>query len=144
MKIPLSFNKDGTRIFVATNVKYSSKIIPVIFVVDTGSPETFIDEFETSKFRIFTKSLKKGNSMLMGGTKIDLFELGKVQMHFRDENNQLVTLNFDNLKVSQTAWTREGTIYSSTSLLGMNFLLENKLKLFVNPYQKEGYISDQN
>ena len=115
----------------------------MVFIVDTGSPETFIDEFVTSKFRILTKNLKKSNSILMGGTKIDLFELGKVMMYFRDENDRSVSLKFNNLKVSQTAWTREGSTYLSTSLLGMDFLLENKLSLFVNPDRKEGYLENK-
>jgi len=78
--------------------------------------------------------------MLMGGTKVSLFTLGKVVINFKNENNELMPINFNNLKVSQTSWTRMGTIYSGTSILGMNFLLENKLNLFVNPDKRDGYI----
>lgn len=140
MKIPLDFNKEGNRISVIVNVTFSNHIIPVVFIVDTGSPETFIDEFVASKFRIVTKNLKFSNTMLMGGTKVDFFSLGKVIINFRDENKNLMRVGFNNLKVSQTSWTKPGTIYSSTSLLGMNFLLENKLSLFVNPDKREGYL----
>jgi ribonuclease HIII len=115
-------------------------MIPVVFIVDTGSSETFIDEFVVSKFRVLTKNLKFSNSMLMGGTKVDLYKLGKVIFNFRDENKNLAQMEFNNLKVSQTSWTKMGTVYSSTSILGMNFLLENKLTLFVNPDKREGFI----
>ena len=140
MKIPLDFDKEGTRISVIATVNFSNHIIPVVFIVDTGSSETFIDEFVASKFRISTANLKYSNPMWMGGTKVDLYNLGKVIINFRDENNNLVPEEFNNLKVSQTAWRRAGTVYSSTSILGMNFLLENKLSLFVNPDKREGCI----
>jgi hypothetical protein len=139
LKIPLDFNKEGNRISVIVNVTFSNHVIPVVFIVDTGSPETFIDEFVACKFRIMTKNLEFSNSMLMGGTKVELFNLGKVIINFRDENKNLIRVGFNNLKVSQTSWTKQGTIYSSTSILGMNFILENKLSLFVNPDKKEGY-----
>lgn len=140
MKIPLDFNKLGDRIFVVANIIFSNHMIPVVFIVDTGSSETFIDEFVVSKFRVLTKNLKFSNSMLMGGTKVDLYKLGKVIFNFRDENKNLAQMEFNNLKVSQTSWTKMGTVYSSTSILGMNFLLENKLTLFVNPDKREGFI----
>lgn len=144
MKIPLDFNKEGNRISVIANVTFSNHVIPVVFIVDTGSPETFIDEFVASKFRIMTKNLKFSNSMLMGGTKVDLFNLGEVVINFRGENKNLVRVKSKNLKVSQTSWTKQGTIYSSTSILGMNFLLENKFSLFVNPDKREGFIEGNN
>jgi cell division protein FtsL len=77
--------------------------------------------------------------MLMGGTKVDLYSLGKVVINFRDENKNIARVEFKNLKVSQTSWTKSGTIYSSTSILGMNFLSENKLSLFANPDKRESY-----
>lgn len=140
MKIPLDFNREGNRISVIANVTFSNHVIPVVFIVDTGSSETFIDEFAASKFRVLTKNLKFSNAMLMGGTKVNLYNLGKVVINFRDENKNPVHVEFNNLKVSQTSWTKPGTIYSSTSILGMNFLLENKLSLFVNPDKREGYV----
>jgi len=144
MKIPLDFNKSGDRIFAFANIIFSNHMIPVVFIVDTGSPETFIDEFVVSKFRILTKNLKFSNSMMMGGTKVGLYSLGKVTVNFRNGNKNLIPVKFDNLKVSQTSWTKAGTVYSSTSILGMNFLLENKLSLFVNPDRREGYIETIN
>jgi len=78
----------------------------------------------------------------MGGTKIDLFIVGKSFINFKGKNSDLVSVEFNNLKISQTAWTRTGSIYSSTSILGMNFLSETKLSLFVNPSKREGYVGD--
>jgi hypothetical protein len=50
------------------------------------------------------------------------------------------TAEFSNLKASETAWTRQGTIYTGTSIIGMNFFLETKLHLFVDPANKIAYI----
>jgi len=142
LRIPLDFNKEGNRLSVIASVKFSGRTIPVLFIIDTGSPETFIDEFVASKFRVSTKNLKHSNSIIMGGTKIDLFIVGKSFINFKGKNSDLVSVEFNNLKISQTAWTRTGSIYSSTSILGMNFLSETKLSLFVNPSKREGYVGD--
>ncbi|MEM5869593.1 MAG: hypothetical protein QXR09_00260 [Candidatus Aenigmatarchaeota archaeon] len=143
MKIPLDFNKEGNRLSVIATVNFSGRCIPVVFIVDTGSPETFVDEFTTSKFRILTKNLQLDHYMIMGGTKIALFKLGKVKINFKDINGNLASIDFSNLKVAETAWKRAGMIYSSISILGLDFLAETKLSLFVNPSKKEGYLTDE-
>jgi len=112
----------------------------VIFIVDTGSNKTFISDTDAARIRIFTKNLEIEGPILMGGTKVNLYKLGKVVMNFRNEKGEIESIEFNNLKVAESAWTRKGVVPIVVSILGMDFLLENRLHLFVDPSKKEGYI----
>ncbi len=71
MKIPLKYGDDRTRLYATATVKINDKApIPILFLVDTGSPFTFVDEFNTSKIRLFASNLKSYKDMLLGGTKV--------------------------------------------------------------------------
>ena len=136
------FNKTGDEIFVRATIKIGAdgKLLPVIFIVDTGSNKTFISDTDASRIRIFTKNLEIEGPILMGGTKVNLYKLGKVVMNFRNEKGEIESIEFNNLKVAESAWTRKGVVPIVVSILGMDFLLENRLHLFVDPSKKEGYI----
>jgi hypothetical protein len=143
MRIPLQFNKDGKRVSVAATIKYGEKIMPAIFVVDTGGTETFIDEFTASKSRIFTKNLEVDTHIIIGGTKIALYKLGKVTLIFRDKDGNPRYIEFSNLRVSESMWSRKGAIYPPISIIGLDFFIETKLNLFLSPFKREGYITDE-
>ena len=140
MRIPLDLSQQKDRVSVIATVLVAGHFIPIKFVVDTGSPVTFIDEFDAKKFRIFTKNLKLDNHLLMAGTKIALYKIGKAVIYFKDESSNLQKMEFDELKVSQSAWSRAGTTYTGTSILGMDFLNENELHLFVDSKNNIAYI----
>ena len=144
MKIPLSFTPKRDRISLICTVRIPPKNLPlpIELVVDTGSPETFVDEIDLLKFRIFAKSYHFSNEMFMAGTKVALYEVGKATMNFRNEQNNLEVVDFGNLKVAGSAWKRPEAISTGTSILGMNFLLETRLHLFVDPANNLAYLSD--
>lgn len=141
MRLPLVFDKARTRLSVVATVGFSGRpAIPVSFIVDTGSPFTFVDEFNSAKVRIFTKSLEFDCDALMGGTKVAMYKTGGVIMKFRDEADGLIEIKYAEMKVAQTEWTRRETTYSAASILGLDFLLENKLSLHVDPAKELAYI----
>ena len=143
MKIPLDFDKERTRVSVVASIRFESRTpIPVLFVVDTGSPVTFVDEFVSSKARVFTKNLKFDHFALMGGTKIAVHDAGGVNIGFKGENGALVQMPFDAMKVTKSEWKRKEAIYSSVSIIGLDFLLENKLVLYINPAKRMAYLED--
>lgn len=144
MRLPLVFDKDRTRLTVVATVNFSGRVpIPVSFIVDTGSPFTFVDEFNSAKVRIFTKNLTFDRDALMGGTKVAMYKAGNVVIKFRDEANGLFEIKFNEMKVAQTEWTRREAIYSGASILGLDFFLENKLSLHVNPAKNIAYIETE-
>ena len=113
---------------------------PVEFIVDTGSPHTFIDENITSNVRIFALNLAFDSQILIGGTKIGLYKLGDTDLFFADENNQRSTIPFNSMKVSQNARPGSKSVYTATSILGTDFLLETEGSLLVNPSKNIAYI----
>ena len=144
MKIPIDFTPERDRAFLICTVRIPPKNLPlpIKFVVDTGSPETFIDEVDVLRFRIFAKSYPHSNDILMAGTKVGLFKLGKVSMNFRNDRDIVEMTDFGSLKVAESAWTRPEAVSTGTSILGMNFLLETQLHLFVDPSREMAYLSD--
>jgi hypothetical protein len=76
----------------------------------------------------------------MGGTKVDLYKLSGVEMIFRDEKDSPININFGDMSVAKTAWTRKEAKYVAESILGMNFLKNTKASLFVDPSKAIAYI----
>jgi hypothetical protein len=140
LRIPLQFDDDKERLSVIASIRFSKKApIPVLFIVDTGSPVTFVDEFVSSKIRVYANTLPFDHDALMGGSKIAMHSAGNVEMSFIDETDMLARLE-SGMFVAKTEWTRKGKIYSGTSIIGLDFFLKNKAKLFVDPYNNIAYI----
>ena len=140
MRIPLIFDDNKERLSVTASVRFSKKApIPVRFIVDTGSPVTFVDEFVSSKIRIYANNLPLDHSALMGGSKIAMHSAGSVEMSFINQENSLTRMEMP-LLVAKTEWTRKGKIYSGTSIIGLDFFVKNKARLFMDPYNKIAYI----
>ncbi|MDE1857429.1 MAG: hypothetical protein KGH98_05145 [Candidatus Micrarchaeota archaeon] len=141
MKIPLEFDKTRTRLSVVATVRIKSRgPVPVAFILDTGSPVTFIDEFVSSKVRVYAKDLEFDHDALMGGTKIAMHRADEVYMNFRDMGGELAGIEFDDMMVARTEWSRKEAVYSSISILGLDFLLKCKARLFVDPSENTAYI----
>jgi hypothetical protein len=59
------------------------------FFVDTGSPESFIGEYDANRLHIPMKRLNFTKSALMGGTKISLAQIRDVALHFQTEERAI-------------------------------------------------------
>lgn len=142
MRIPLDFDRDGGSIFVnaAIRIRSRSVLFPVAFIVDTGSPMTFIDEFYSSKFRIFAKNLPFDSFIYMGGTKVGLYALDGTEVILRDDRGVPTGLSFDGMKVAKTAWTKREAVYTGESILGLDFMRKLGLVLFVDPGNNLAYL----
>lgn len=138
MRIPLSFSANKDRITVEATIVYANRaVFPVLFIVDTGSMDTFIDKGIVSRARISLPS-ELYRSVRMGGTTIRLLKLGKVTMVFENDIHERTRLEFNEMKVADNA--KQTSIYSGVSILGMDFLISNKAKLIVYPYNNEAHL----
>ncbi len=131
------------RLRASASIRFGDRApIVVTFIVDTGSPVTFVDEFVSSKARVYTKNLNFDHGALMGGTKVAMHNAGSVTMNFRDTADSLAAFQFTNIMVAKTQWTRKEAIYSSVSILGLDFLIETKTKLVVDSNNNTAYLEN--
>jgi hypothetical protein len=138
MKIPLSFSANKDRITVEATIIYANRaVFPVLFIVDTGSMDTFVDKGIVSRARISVPS-ELYRSVRMGGTTISLSKLGKVTMVFENDVHERTRLDFDEMKVADNA--KQTSIYSGVSILGMDFLISKRAKLIIDPSKSEACI----
>ena len=145
MKIPLELYKVSsrlqTRLRASASIRFKDRpAIGVTFIIDTGSPITFVDEFVSSKVRIYTKNLRFDHDALMGGTKIAMYNAGDVIVDFIDSEGTLAKLSFKDMIVAKTEWTRKEAIYSGVSIIGLDFLSQVGAKLVVDPGKNVAYL----
>ncbi len=138
MSIPLSFSVNKDRITVEVTIVYANRaVFPVLFIVDTGSMDTFVDKGIIARSRVPVPS-ELHRSVRMGGTTINLYKLGRVAMVFENDTKGMTKLEFDEIKVADNA--KQTSIYSGVSILGMDFLLSKRAKLIVDPCNNGAYI----
>lgn len=140
MKIPLDFDKEEMRVTVIASVKLKGHpALPAPFVVDTGSPVTFIDEFYSSKVRVLTKNLTYDHDALMGGTRIGMYKAEIDDLSFLNDKEDLFRINCK-MFVSKTEWTRKGKTYTPTSIMGIDLLYENGFRLVLDLAKNQAFM----
>lgn len=111
-----------------------SKSIPIQAIVDTGSPVTLIGTLDTRRMRISRISLRnlygRNKPVNIGGGKIVTKILDKTKLKFANGFEIEMPVDFP----------IEGENNSfQPSLLGVDFLLRTKSKLFFDPTNKKAY-----
>ncbi len=110
-------------------LKYS---LPVMAIVDTGSPITLIGTADLKRMRLtplqLSKLIGKQREINIGGGKITTRILEEANLKFKDLDNIEMPVHFP-IKGEN----------SQPSLLGVDFMLKIKAKLFFNPSNKEAY-----
>ncbi len=115
---------------VMTNIK---------FVVDTGSPYSFIgrDDIERNDRLLHNLVVKK--RALMGGGVVDITEIpDSVILNFHDENGKICKLELPGFSVTETPSSKHK--FTSPSILGLDFLKEHGFVLFVDMKNGVAYL----
>ena len=141
MKIPLHFYPKKNRVEVFCTIRFPPRGIPVPlnFVVDTGSPETFVNEVEVMRFRIRAESYPASNCILIGGNKIRLHKVGKAVIIFKNDKGEGEAIEFSDLKIAKSLRSGKKSVQTGASILGLNFLTEAGLYLYLNPAKDIAY-----
>jgi hypothetical protein len=108
--------------------------IPIRAIVDTGSPVTLIGPLDTKRIRLSKIQLKKlegkHKPVNIGGGQIITKTLEKSTLKFGDDLQV-------NMPVDFPVKGEEGSF--QPSLLGVDFMLKTKSRLFFDPANKEAY-----
>ncbi len=136
-RIPLQI-REGRIVLTAVIKSKSLRIHNQIadFVVDTGSPNSYLSNKEVIKLQIPFKGQASEGEIDFGGSRFRKVSLPKVKMYLLGEDkqkNNYVTLNvsLSALKTTKSSERKIQTAQMLPSILGLDFLREQKLSLHV-------------
>jgi len=146
MKIPLQYI-NGTIFLSALLRAQSYRVLfkGFAFVVDTGSPKTFISEKEALQFQIPTRALSFKEYIRLGGSKFEILTGKKGELYFKTDDGRSKKYDFSVVVVKTTRTTREGIQESRScpSILGTDFLTQHNLGLVFRPAQGVYYLEGE-
>ena len=143
MRIPLDFVGDS--IVLQGFLRAESYRIPykkVMFVVDTGSPKTFISERDALAFQLPFSALSFKQFIRLGGSKYELLGGKHAEVYFRDDDGKPFKFDYDLTVARTTKKTQDGIAESRScpSILGTDFLIQHRLGLVFRPAKAEYYL----
>jgi len=146
MKIPLQILDNGMAAVEATvsAPQYRLSLFRVTFIIDTGSGETIINEGDTIKrFSFSVSSLPFHRSTSIANVNFELRKMENVTISFlTDEPAKIEKINLPFILVSRATKRDPENLnkaYIVPSLLGIDFLLNAKFRLFLSSYEKKAY-----
>ena len=139
MKIPLHVYEfyGGLRAVVHLYVIIENKPVIIKALFDTGSPETVITKEDIIKQRISIVGLKNRGGKIkefsFGGGIMQTLQIDSAELKFSNEEEKVEKINMPILiSINESKEPKP-------SLIGVDFLLKNKLKFFFDPTNKIAY-----
>lgn len=112
--------------------------------LDTGANDSTICETDAKLLGIVHKKLEKPRTFKgVTGCTIDGYPLQNVTLRFRDEDDNVISIDIPEiyaLKCTQKSKTAIEASKSIPSILGVQFLLDEKFKFFYDPSNRIAYI----
>ncbi|MBI2650751.1 hypothetical protein HYX04_05590 [Candidatus Woesearchaeota archaeon] len=108
----------------------------VEFVIDTGSPESYIGQRDSTKLQIPVKDKKNEGIVAFGGSQYKKIILPPFNFYLLKQDKQKndyisLKVNLRALKTSKISEQKIQAADALPSILGLNFLREQKLSLHV-------------
>lgn len=136
MRLPLEFIRGSIFLQgIISSSDYRIGLSRISFIVDTGSPTTFISEKDALALQIPFRALRFKEHMKLGGAKYELLSGKKVKLYFKTDEPKSISFDF-NLTIAKTTKTTQEGIQearSCPSIIGTDFLIQNKLGLVFWP-----------
>ncbi|MFH1328907.1 MAG: hypothetical protein ABIH76_08750 [Candidatus Bathyarchaeota archaeon] len=151
MRVPIKLLEDKRLVVLASfraNPKYRIGRSAIEFVIDTGGTESFVGYMDAIRLNLPFNGLKFKKSIPIGGSSLSLYGLEGVELGFIDHAQTSVKrVKLKEFFVCATPKKKQKGIQNAKripSVLGMNFLTENKVALHCNPCDKnEMYLEFQ-
>ena len=118
------------------------------FVVDTGSPDSYLSNKDVMKLQIPVRNRSVKGIVDFGGSRFQQVELPKFNMYLLKEdiqNKSYIELKISLLALKTTKISEEKiqVAYSLPSILGLDFLKEQKLSLHVILTENIAYLQSE-
>jgi hypothetical protein len=145
MKIPLNINRDGI-ITVSGSIRSERYRLykPIVMMIDTGSPETFMSEEDAIKYRIPIDSLEFSKPAYgLGGGTFNLHKLTGVTLSFLDESKNIIRVMLQSMQVSLSLRKDERSRFISKttpSIIGTDFLKNNGFAFYLDMAGNVAYL----
>lgn len=145
MKINLLYSEEESA-YVMTGKLLLPRTTPgdIAFTVDTGSPTSFIGAVDAGRLKIKFSPSTKPNKIYWGNKEFKLSILHNLNLWIVGEQDgvkHLKVMKFPQIEITKDfVHTEEGKM--SPSLLGLDFLFNNGLKLVIDGKTKEAYLED--
>lgn len=114
------------------------------FVIDTGSPYSFLNETEIHRLQIPIKDRISREEINIGGSHYQSIGLPKITMYLLTEDHPNKHVSFltslQVLKTTRQSTEKIQTAQALPSILGMDFLFEQKISLHVIPTENLAYL----
>lgn len=145
MRIPLTFADDQVQLTCRMTTPRTSA--SVTFIVDTGSPYTFLGGSDTRRQMLRVSYANKPQTIYWGDTAFKLGNIQNVSLWVRKEENGEEGLEI--LRLPRMHATRDWVLseakdgvkgYVSPSIIGVNFLVDHKLRLVVDGLARSAYL----
>lgn len=145
MRIPLTINKDDL-ITVSGSIRSERYRLykPIVMMIDTGSPETFLSEEDALKYKIPVNALEFVKPAYgLGGGTFNLHKMTNVILSFLDEEQKILRVNLSALYVSISMKKDERSKFIARtipSIMGTDFLKNNNFVFHLDMPKNVAYL----
>lgn len=144
MKIPLRITDIGIELpSVISSPQYRLGFVRTSFIVDTGSPQTFISEGDALRLNLPLNKLKFREHMRMAGSVFEVLEMRNVGLYVKTDEERSEKIELPYIGVARGTKKDSKSIQIAQSfpnILGIDFLKQNKLALYFNPSKNIAYL----
>jgi len=112
-------------------------------LVDTGSPFTVLSTMDALRLRLAIKTMRKGQPVYIAGFTFLKAPLGNSHMTFKTDDQKSLTIEYNSLGVlipTKLDPKQLEAIKHIPSIVGNDFLEQQKFGLYVNPSTKTAYL----
>ncbi|MEW6063392.1 MAG: hypothetical protein AB1571_03450 [Nanoarchaeota archaeon] len=148
MKIPLQFIDGRLTVNAVFSCRgYRTSYSQVLFFIDTGSSKTFICETDALKLKLPLNSLRFKEHTKIAGSTFEILEAPKESiLYFKKDDGKSCQIKLSFFCVARTTKKTEDAKLEAAhlpSLIGTDFLLNNKLILYFAPHKNIYYLETE-
>ena len=139
--IPLEINESRLILNVSILIQRLG-LRPLKFIVDTGSPKTFIGATDSVRLGIdkYVKDSQEKETIVMGKTSMNLKILRNVKIYTKSDENKIRTFDLPRLGVvEELLMADKNRQVVMPNLIGLDFIKENDLSLHYISKENKAY-----